>query len=140
MKTNMQFMTWLDLAASASMPTQQEADAAISLRPVLVSGQQRCLGVTMNGRWLRGHDGRLTVFDTLGSASRFLQLLKLDHFSMGGLFDGSVLSHVQRFRLDGSHLSACDTPISHSNRRPVEKSLAKRHTVKRFIAATQSIA
>lgn len=135
----MQFLTWLELAASASTSSLEEAAPAVSLRPVLVGGQQRCLGLTMNGRWLRGHDGRLTVFDTLGSASRFLQLLKVNNFSMGGTFEGSVLSHVQRFRLNGAQLAMCDTPVSHANRRAVAKPLARRQTVKKFLAATQSI-
>lgn len=135
----MQFISWLELAVSASPALQQAAGVAIALCPVLVSGQQHCLGVTMNGRWLRGDDGRLTVFDTLGSANRFLQLLKLDHFSMGEQYNGSVVSHVQRFRLDGSQLSTCDTPVPHANRRPVEKPSARRHLVKGFLAATQSI-
>lgn len=145
MKTNMRFITWLELAASAASPAtpaQQATSAAIALRPILVNGQQRCLGVTMNDRWLRGHDGRLTVFDALGSASRFLQLLKLDHFSMGGLYDGIALGHIQCFRLNGSQLSTCDshpheTVVSRAGYRSPEKAPAKKQAIKKFLAASQ---
>lgn len=143
MKTNMRFITWLELAALAATPAQPTSNAALALRPILANGQQRCLGVTLNDRWLRGHDGRLTVFDTLGSASRFLQLLKLDHFSMGGLYDGIGLGHIQCFRLNGQQLSSCDTElheaaVSRANGRSAGRMRRRGEANQKFLAAALS--
>lgn len=143
-KTKTQFISWLELAASATTQQLQATGASISLHLLLANGQQRCIGVTMNGRWLRGHDGRVTVFDALESALRFLHLLKLNHFSMGARYDGNALTPVQRFRLEGSQLSTCDkhlddTPISSAISRSGKRPSKRGHAVKKFLAATQSI-
>lgn len=104
----MQFISWLELAALATTPSRPEEKALITLHPIVMNGQLRFIGVTIEGRWLRGHDARLTVFHDQRSASRFLRMLKQNSFRAGDLFDGSDFENMQCFRFNGRQLSTCN--------------------------------
>mgnify|MGYP000228704335 CR=1 FL=1 len=69
------------------------------------------LGITVDERWLCANDGRLTVFGCRESASRFLDLLRIDHMEEGEpseLPSGCGCGGVQCMRLGTAGLRTCD--------------------------------
>lgn len=139
----MRFISWLELAASAMKHLGLEGISTVTLHPMPVNDSHTWLGVTMNGRWLRGNDGRLTVFDSEESASRFLHLLKLERFSYGLKCKGEHLSRIHLLSLDGGRLStgeekAREVPVKQEKRRSAGRGACTRERkVKDFITARQ---
>lgn len=71
--------TWLELAAWPEWHHQEET---IRLHAV-GSLDDGCLVISVDGRWLCDGSGRLTVFDGLDAAERFLALLHIYEFEAG---------------------------------------------------------
>lgn len=139
----MKFISWLELAVASMNLNNHRDAAAVTLHPMLANGIQTGLGVTINGRWLRGHDGRLTVFDSVDSASRFLHLLKVDRFGYGSAYNGDPLRQIDCLSIVGGKLSLNETPSSGailplSYRRSVERPSAREHPLKKFLTARTS--
>ena len=71
--------TWLELAVA---PLWRLGQTRVRVH-ALEGGHAGCLAITVDERWLCANDGRLTVFGCRESASRFLDLLRIDHMEEG---------------------------------------------------------
>lgn len=99
--------TWLELAVA---PLWRLGQARVRVHPLHGAGAT-CVGITVDERWLCANDGRLTVFGCGESASRFLELLRIDHMEEGE--SDHLPSHcgcedVQCMRLGVAGLRVCD--------------------------------
>jgi hypothetical protein len=70
--------TWLEMGALQWRPQE----ATVRIHPV-VGPQGECYALTLDGRWLCGTDGSVTLFHGLGAAVRFLQLAQVNDFEAG---------------------------------------------------------
>lgn len=77
------FISWLEMAHSGVLLPLDELGARVVVRLMDLQGSQAWWGVTMDGRWLRGSHGAVTIFDSLSAASHFLRLLKVNRFTIG---------------------------------------------------------
>lgn len=69
--------TWLDLVCSAG-----DDRRTVALHPI--AGEQgMCLALSVTSRLLRSTDGRITLFENLAAASRFLALAGVRHWAFG---------------------------------------------------------
>lgn len=75
--------TWLELAVA---PLWKNKPARVRIHP-LKGGGSRCVGISVDERWLCSSDGRLTVFGGRESAARFLDLLHIDYLEDGDAVD-----------------------------------------------------
>lgn len=118
-RTKKQIITWLELAMSVVSPQWRKAEAEVVVRPVDMDQGVARWGITQEGRWLCGGDGLLTVFDSLAAASRFLDLLKVDRFTLGDPCDGDAWvceqDDFQCFRLAQRRLAACNSAPRSNN-------------------------
>ncbi len=99
--------TWLELAVA---PLWRLGQTRFRVHP-LQGGGEGCVGITVDERWLCANDGRLTVFGCRESASRFLDLLRVDHMEEGDpseLPAGCGCGGVQCMRLGTAGLRTCD--------------------------------
>ena len=99
--------TWLELAVA---PLWRLGQTRVRVHP-LQGGGEGCVGITVDERWLCANDGRLTVFGCRESASRFLDLLRIDHMEEGEpaeLPADCGCGGVQCMRLGAAGLRACD--------------------------------
>lgn len=98
--------TWLEMVQS---PQGRGASRNVRIHPVAgVKGA--CYALTLDKRWLCGTDGSVTLFRSLGSAVRFLQLAKVDDFEAGDPADIglTVGDSVQCLCISkGMNLQAC---------------------------------
>lgn len=69
-KSSRETICWLDVAVAA-----QRGAVAASIYPVNVGVDAPSFAVTIRHCWIVGGDGRLSVFETLQAARRFLELL-----------------------------------------------------------------
>ncbi len=103
--TDPRFVSWLELAWLAMSPRCQVLDTRVVVRLMDLQGSQAWWGVTLDGRWLRGNNGALTIFDAVPAAERFLRLLKVQRFTIGEHCerDGFVATKAQEvYTLGGS--------------------------------------
>lgn len=99
--------TWLELAVA---PLWRLGQTRVRIH-TLSGGQDCCLGITVDERWLCANDGRLTVFACRDSAVRFLELLRIDHVDDGEASDllaSCGCNDVQCLRIGARGLRACD--------------------------------
>ena len=97
---------WLELAVS---PSWQDMGAVAMLRPIQIDERLPCFGVTLDQRWLCGSDGTLTFFDSVSTATRFLNLLHVDRIAVGESCDGMASRQMrfQCFQLCARGLKPC---------------------------------
>jgi hypothetical protein len=88
---------WPEIAAG---PARLQKAVRAAVFPVIVEQGERCFGVSIDQRWLRGSQGELTFFDTIAAASRFLQLVKLP-------VHGLVFAPPQTIELHRGHAVQC---------------------------------
>lgn len=83
--------------------------AMAAVHPVTRDGRQPCFGVTLDQRKLCGSGGRLTLFDSMAAANRFLQSLNVHCLVLGAPFDRDIVAQdrPQCFRLGPSGLAPC---------------------------------
>ncbi|MBB1075937.1 hypothetical protein HUU62_16150 [Rhodoferax sp. 4810] len=81
--TDVRFVSWLELAWSAMSSRCHELGTRVVVRLTDFQGSKAWWGITLDGRWLRGNNGALTIFDSVSAADRFLRLLKVDRFNIG---------------------------------------------------------
>ena len=130
MELNGRKATWLELAVA---PLWRLGQAQVRIH-ALGGGEGRCLGITVDERWLCANDGRLTVFECRASALRFLELLRIEHMEDGSPSDLPIGCHcegVQCMRLGTRGLSPCEgskaaTPRADGPRRIVIQSPPRR--------------
>lgn len=99
--------TWLELAVA---PLWRLGQTRVRIH-ALSGGQDGCLGITVDERWLCANDGRLTVFACRDSAVRFLELLRIDHVDEGessDLLASCGCNDVQCLRIGTRGLRVCD--------------------------------
>ncbi|KAB2970594.1 hypothetical protein [Zoogloea sp.] len=109
--------TWLELAVA---PLWRLGQTRVRIHS-LSGGRECCVGITVDERWLCANDGRLTVFGCRDSATRFLELLRIDHLEEGpeASLPGSCSDPlgVQCLRLGARGvLQECDGGVSRSGR------------------------
>ena len=107
--------TWLELAVA---PLWRLGQTRVRLH-ALSGGEEGCLGITVDDRWLCANDGRLTVFGCRDSALRFLELLRIDHMEDGEpseLPADCGCRDVQCMRLGNGGLRVCDGKRSRARR------------------------
>ena len=130
MELNGRKSTWLELAVA---PLWRLGQARVRIH-ALGGGEESCLGITVDERWLCANDGRLTVFGCRDSALRFLELLRIDHMENGSPSDLPIsckCEGVQCMRLGTRGLSPCEgskaaTPRADGPRRIVIQSPPRR--------------
>ena len=99
--------TWLELAVA---PLWRLGQTRVRIH-TLGGARDCCLGITVDDRWLCANDGRLTVFGSRESATRFLELLRIDHVEDGppsDLLANCGCEDVQCLRLGSRGLSSCE--------------------------------
>ena len=99
--------TWLELAVAPLWRLGQTRVRVHTLR----GGRENCVGITVDGRWLCANDGRLTVFSGRDSATRFLELLRIEHMEEGAPEDMPMncsCGGAQCLRLGTRGLRECD--------------------------------
>jgi hypothetical protein len=100
--------TWPEIAGG---PARHQKAATAAVFPVVVEHGERCFGVSIDQRWLRGSRGELTFFDSIAAASRFLQLVKMPvHgliFAPPQALELGRTQAVQCFSLSRQGLASC---------------------------------
>lgn len=79
-------------------PSWRKAGWEIRLHAVDGS-EGHCFVISAGDRWLRANDGALAVFFGLDSATRFLELVGVDHFERVALSDLQLLRDAESARL-----------------------------------------
>lgn len=101
MATSGRIATWLELAVAP-----QWRRTSCRIRVHAVGGKEGgCFAISMNERWLCSSSGGLTVFCGLGTARRFLKLLRIEKFEQGESPDVSVPCDGSRYclRMDNNN-------------------------------------
>lgn len=94
--------TWLEIVRAAF-----DARQRIQIHPIPVAGGVR-MAVSLASRLLCSNDGRITVFEDLAAAVRFLSVAGVRKWSLGEALQGmaGLLASADCLRLRGGRLSA----------------------------------
>lgn len=94
--------TWLELVRAS-----RETSRKIELHPIQEA--PGCpMALTLGSRLLCSNDGRITIFENLGAAMRFLSVAGIRDWDLGHALSGigKLLPGAEQLRLRGGRLSA----------------------------------